>query len=332
MKLKRLYRYGVLSILSISGVLTVSCGGDDDSDSIGNWVERSTLDGKARSSAVSFVIDDKGYIATGYDGDDYRNDLWEYDIEGDYWVQRADFTGEARSSAASFTLNGEGYVGSGYNGVDELADFYKYNPDANTWTAIADFPDTPRRGAVGFSGNGYGYFGSGTDGDNDKKDFWKYNASTNEWTEIVGFGGNKRHDAMTFTIDDKVYFGTGVANGVYQTDFWVFNTTSESWTKLTDLDDDDDNDIIRSNAAAFSINGYGYVACGVYSSQLATVYQYDPSSDTWDEKTDFEGVTRRDPVAFSDGSHGFVLLGRNGNDYLDDVMEFFPFQEYDDED
>lgn len=333
MKLKKLYGYGLTCTMSLLGVLSVSCGSDDDSDTIGNWIDRSTLNGTARSSAVSFVIDNKGYVGTGYDGDDYLNDFWEYDIEGDYWRQRADFPGEARSAAASFAIDGIGYIGSGYNnGSGELADFYKYNPVSNSWFPVASFPENPRRGAVGFSGNGYGYFGSGTDGDNDRKDFWRYDPVADSWTEFVGFGGNKRHDATTFTIGDKVYFGTGVSNGVYLDDFWEFNTNTETWTQLNDLDEEDSYVVMRSNAAGFAINGYGYIACGIYSSQLNSVWEYDPANDTWEEKTNFEGVTRRDPVSFSNGTRGFILLGRNGNEYLDDVMEFFPFQEYDDED
>ncbi|GLB49032.1 Kelch repeat-containing protein [Neptunitalea lumnitzerae] len=329
-KTSRLKRIGTFAVFA---ALLVSCNNDDDSDSIGNWVKRSTLDGKARSSAVSFVIGNKGYIATGYDGDDYLNDTWEYNISNDYWMQKADFPGAARTAASAFVVSGEGYVGSGYDGTNELGDFYKFDPDSNTWTQIADFPENPRRGAVGFAGSSYGYFGSGTDGDNDRKDFWKYDPSNDSWEEIVGFGGDKRHDAVTFTIDDKVYFGTGVENGTYLTDFWMFDTSSETWTELEDLDDDDDYDVIRSGAAAFSINGYGYIACGVYSSQLTSVWEYDPSNDTWEEKTNFERESRLYPVAFSTGTQGFVLLGRNGsNAYLDDMMEFDPFAEYDDED
>lgn len=313
-------------------LLVIGCKNDDGTDLVGNWVDKSTLNGTARSNAVSFVINDKGYIATGYDGDDYMDDVWEYDINGDYWVQKASFPGVARSGASSFALNGYGYVGSGYDGLNELGDFYKYDPTANTWSAIADFPENPRRGAVGFAGSSYGYFGSGTDGDNDRKDFWRYNPVSDTWTELVGYGGDKRHDATTFTIGEKVYFGTGVSNGLFPEDFWVFDTADETWTKLNDLDYDDDYGVLRSNATAFAINGYGYVACGVYGSQLNTVWEYDPVNDTWQDKSEFENVSRRDPVSFSNGSRGYVLLGRNGSSYMDDVMEFYPFDEYDDED
>ena len=68
------------------------------------------------------------------------------------------------------------------------------------------------------------------------------------------------------------------------------------------------------------------------SGASTSVWEYDPATDTWEVKTSYEGVTRQDPVAFSNSSRAFVGLGRSGTLYLDDLQEFFPFAEYDDED
>lgn len=321
------------SLLFLSSTLMfLSCADEDDDEVLGNWTMRSVFDGTPRAGAVSFMVDGTGYIGTGYDGDDYLSDFWEYNVTGDYWQQRADFIGVARTSAVGFAVAGKGYIGAGYDGSNELGDFYSYNPSSNSWEAIAEFPENPRRGAIAFTSDSYAYFGTGDDGDNDRKDFWKYNPSTDTWEEIYGFGGNKRNEATAFRIDDKVYVGTGESNGSYLTDFWAFDLSDESWTRLEDLDDDDDYDVLRSNATSFVIGQYGYVVCGYYGGNMDAVWQYDPLTDTWEEKTDFEGVVRLDPVSLSNGSRGFVLLGRNGTEYLDDMKEFHPFDEYDDED
>lgn len=323
-------------LFTITGLMLtffVSCSSDDDDDDdLGNWIVRSVFDGSPRSAVSGFTIDNIGYMGTGYDGDDYLNSFWAYNIEGDYWSQKADFPGEARSAAVGFNVGSKGYIGSGYDGLDELKDFYSYNPATNTWDVIAEFPGTARRNAVGFGVNSLGYFGTGTDGDNDRKDFWKYNPTTDTWTELVGFGGNKRRAATTFTIDDVVYLGTGVSNGVYLDDFWAFEAATESWTKLLDLNEEDDYTIIRSNAVSFTLNGKGYIACGEVSGTTNTVWEYSPAADTWELKTGFEGSTRKDAIAFSNGTQAFLGLGRTGSLYLDNLSEFFPFDEYDDED
>ena len=157
-KAERFYRPVLIMALSI--MVLHGCSNDEDDEDLGNWIDRSVFDGSPRSGVSGFVIDNVGYMGVGYDGDDYLNSFWSYDMEGDYWSQKADFPGVARNAAVGFEVNGTGYIGSGYDGVDELNDFYAYNPSSNSWTQIASLPETKRRSAVAFGANGYGYFRS----------------------------------------------------------------------------------------------------------------------------------------------------------------------------
>ncbi|MEP3837119.1 MAG: kelch repeat-containing protein [Algibacter sp.] len=309
--------------LAILSILFVGCNNDDDdSDEYGNWVESSSFDGDSRGNAVSFTIGDKGYLVTGYDGDDYLSDTWEYNSEGDYWIKKADFPGTARSGAVGFTIDGKGYLGTGYDGNDELKDFWEYDPDTNQWTQKADFGGTARYGAIGFSINGYGYIGTGYDG-SEQKDFYKYDASTNTWEQVVGFGGQKRQNASVFVIDDIAYIATGIHNGSVEYDFYSFDGTT--WTSLTDLDDDDDEYYITfTSSTAFSLNGKGYLTTGISGSITNVCWEYSPLSDSWEEKPEFEGSSRQDASSFSFDTKAFVLMGRSSNYYFDDVWEFRP--------
>ncbi|MEL6304465.1 MAG: kelch repeat-containing protein [Bacteroidota bacterium] len=314
-------------------MVCTSCSEDDGDEELGNWVDRSVLDGTPRSSAAAFSLGSNGYMGTGYDGDDYLSDFWVYDMDGNFWSQAASFPGIPRSSATAFTIGDEGYVGLGFDGDNELVDFYKYNPSSNTWVQIADFEGNPRRGAVGFGSQSSGYVGTGFDGDNDRKDFWKYDPVADNWTELVGFGGTKRRDATTFSIGNTVYLGTGVSNGQNQTDFWAFDMDSDTWTALLDIDDDDDYTIIRSNAVGFTMAGKGYIATGNRGTgALSSVWEYNPSTDLWEEKTAYEGVAREGGIGFYDGTRAFLALGRSGSLYLDDNREFFPLEEEDEDD
>ena len=314
-------------ILSLS---IVSCSNDDDSDEYGNWVESSTFDGDSRGNAVSFTIGNKGYIVTGYDGDDYLSDTWEYNSEGDYWVRKADFPGTARSGAVGFSLNGKGYIGTGYDGDDELKDFWEYDPDTNQWTQKADFGGTARYGAIGFSVNGYGYIGTGYDG-SEQKDFWKYDAASDTWEQVIGFGGEKRQNATVFVINNVAYIGTGIHNGATEYDFYSFDGTT--WTRLTDLDDDDsDETITLSSSVGFTLNGKGYLATGLSGAVTSTCYEYTPSSDSWEEVPYFEGTSRQDASAFSFDDKAFVLMGRSSSYYFDDVWEYRPDEISDEDD
>ncbi|SFZ93896.1 Galactose oxidase, central domain [Flaviramulus basaltis] len=312
----------ILFLIIIISISVIGCNGsDDDSDEYGNWVESSSFDGDSRGNAVSFTIGTKGYLVTGYDGDDYLSDTWEYNSEEDYWVKKADFPGTARSGAVGFSINGKGYLGTGYDGDDELKDFWEYDPDTNQWTQKTDFGGTARYGAIGFSVNGYGYVGTGYDG-SEQKDFWKYDATNNTWEQVIGFGGQKRQNASVFIINDVAYIGTGIRNGSIEYDFYSFDGTT--WNRLTDLDDDDDNIVYYTDTVGFTIEGKGYFATGIRGSLTNACWEYTPSTDTWEEVPYFEGAARQDASSFSFASKAFVLMGRSSNYYFDDIWEFRP--------
>lgn len=324
-------RKSLKSIILLLLVISVSCTDDDDTE-VGNWVESSSFDGYARGSSVSFVIGDKGYVVSGYDGDDYLSDLWEYDKNGDYWVKKADFPGKPRSGAVGFELNGKGYFGTGYDGDDELKDFWCYDPAIDSWSQKSNFLGTPRYGAIAFSVSGNGYIGTGYDG-SELKDFYKYDDVLDEWSQSIGFGGDKRKDAVCFVIGDKAYMGTGLRNGAYQNDFHVFDGNTEIWTRLTDLDDDDsDYTVLLSSGVTFTQNGLGYITTGESSGITTKLWEYDPSTDEWDENTNFEGSARQDAVSFSFSDKAFVLMGRSGSYYFDDNWEYRPLEEYNEDD
>lgn len=319
-----------ITLFAWAVLAAVTSGCSDDEESVkGNWLASTVFDGVPRGSAVSFTIGEFAYMGTGYDGDDYLSDFWKYDVSGGYWTQVANFPGTPRSSAVAFAIENDGYVGTGYDGTSELQDFYKYNTTTDTWTPIANYGGSYRRAAVGFNSTTYGYVGTGFDGTNDKKDFWRYEPATDSWTELFGFGGNKRREGASFTIGNKVYFGTGASNSINQVDFWVFDTTTETWTRLKDLDEKSSYEIERANAAMFSIGNYGYISGG---NGYVSTWEYDPSTDVWKNKTGFEGASRTDALAIYTSSRAFVLLGKSGNYYFDDMYEFKPFEKYEDED
>ena len=330
-----------LAAMVMSLVFT-SCKSDDeedDSTDIGNWIEKSSLDGDKRSKAASFVIGDKGYIVSGFieDGDEYATDTWVYDSTSNFWMELADFPGVGREDAVGFAVNGKGYVGLGYDGdnFERLKDFYEYDPATDTWTKISSFLDetdedvSGRRGAVAFTIGDYAYVGLGYDGST-QKDFWKYDPSTDTWEQEFGFGGDKREDASVFVIDEVAYIFGGQDNGTLVTDFYSFDGTT--WTELNDTDSDDDNQVFVYAGAAFSIDGKGYVATGIAGSINSNVWEYNPSNDSWTGLASFEGTSRQDANAFTFEDSAYVLLGENGSSQFDDIWYFEPNVEQDSDD
>ena len=304
-----------------------SCG-DKTVDLVGNWVELSDFDGIPRSDAVGFSVGTKGYLGTGYDGDEWLNDFWEYDPVKNSWTQKADFPGVARCWAVGFGTDSKGYIGTGWDGKNRLKDFYEYNPSSNQWTKKSDFGGSARRLAVAMSINNKGYVGTG-DSVLLFKDFWEYDPASDKWTKKASIGGSKRKDAACFVISGKGYVAGGYDNG-YLTDIWQYDPGVDTWTKKRAIADesdetyDDDYATIKGTGkVGLTINGKGYLATGGQTSGV-DVWEYDPATDLWIEKTNFEGNIRQDAVGFTIGTRGYITTGKSSTSYFDDIWAFDP--------
>jgi len=324
----------------------VACGSDDD-DLIGNWVSAYDVDPGGRSGAVSVSVNNIGYFGTGFNDNntvEYYNDWWSYNPDTKVYLQLADFPGVARHGAVAFTINNKIYVGTGYDGSDRLKDFYEYSIASDKWSKIADFPGVERYGAVAFVVNNKGYVGTGmTINSTYLKDFYCYDPNTSEWTISTSYGGTKRTEAVAFVIDNVAYVVTGRKSG-YIYDFWKFdgnkNPDTVEWEQLRDIyDTDDDNsydndydDIVRYGAVSFVCDGKGYITTGGTGGTGTTTWEYTPSDDTWNEKTEFEGTSRGGAISFSLNDTGYLLTGSNSSTYFSDIWYFQPDAEQDDDD
>jgi len=184
----------------------------------------------------------------------------------------------------------------------------------NTWTQKADFGGTERYGAVGFSIGIKAYIGTGFRGGTGGgvcKDFWEYDSNTDTWAQKADFGGIPRSTAVGFSIGTKGYIGTGGDNfGNVNKDFWEYDPLANIWTQKADF-----GGTARYAAVGFSIGNKGYIGTG-YDGPPAYNYtakkdfwEYDPDSDTWTQKSDFQGVERQYAVGFAIGSKGYIGTG-----------------------
>ena len=135
------------------------------------------LPGAARTSAISFSIEGKGYVGTGGSGCG-SVDFYEYKLNTNSWIQRADVGLLIRNEAFGFAVNGKGYVLTGDNcsSGTNYKDFWEYDPNTDVWTELEEFPGAARRYMNGFVVGGKVFCGSGTSGTN-YSDLWEYDQS-----------------------------------------------------------------------------------------------------------------------------------------------------------
>lgn len=146
-----------------------------------------------------------------------------------------------------------------------------------------------------------------------------------QWIRRSDFDGVARCGASSFTMDGKGYLCCGYrgSNRDLLKDCWAYDIEGNYWTQCADLPDEAAG---RHQAAAFALNGKGYVTTGAIKDEpdyLADTWEYDPASDTWTQKDDFAGGMRCGAIGFAVGGYGYVGTGFDDN-YLKDFYRFDP--------
>lgn len=342
MMLKNMHKLAVIAFGFV--VLGTGCKGTDTTTTsetlMGNWKTLSSFDGNGRQGAVSFVIGDSAYAATGFDGTNRYTDLWVYNDVTETWRSKKQFPGVARNNAMAFSIGTKAYIVGGFDGLNRLQDCWEYDQPTDSWTRKADLPDlTPsipgsgaRYSGVAFTIGNKGYICGGYNGSH-QKDLWSYSPTTNSWTQEISMGGQKRQGASVLVYQNKAYVFGGTNNGVAVNDMYVFDpsNTTTPWKALNNISntnsdtfDDLYTDIVRSNATSFVVGTKGYITNGENGSFVKSTWEYDFATDRWTRKNAFEKQERSGGIGFTVKGKGIVALGKNSTFYWDDVYRFFP--------
>jgi N-acetylneuraminic acid mutarotase len=131
------------------------------------------------------------------------------------------------------------------------------------------------------------------------------------WTPIADFP-NVRYATHSFMIGSKFYVGGGLSSyppPVANSDLQEYDSATNVWTQKASLP----GNLSIYGASSFVLNGKGYMVCGEIVpgsyNYNSTLYEYDPTSDSWSSKATFPGSGRYTATSFSIGNYGFVGLG-----------------------
>ncbi len=213
----------------------------DPTATTGNqWVQKNDFSNTPRYGAVSFTVNNTGYVCSGYDGGNYYKDLWQYNSNNDTWIQKASIPGSKRFNASVFVINNIAYVLGGSNNGLTVDDFWAYDYTNDTWTEKHDINDNnedegfdndyttiPRENGVTFVINNLGYFATGERNGSAVNTTWEYNPVTDLWIEKTAFEGAARTQAIGFTINDRGFVLLGKSGSSYFDDVWEFKPTEE---------------------------------------------------------------------------------------------------------
>ncbi len=93
------------------------------------WTQMANYGGSARSNAVAFSAQGKGYVGTGTDTYS-RSDFWEFNPISNSWLQIADYPGGKIIGGTGLSINGSGYACLGRDSIHYRSDLWQYMPDS----------------------------------------------------------------------------------------------------------------------------------------------------------------------------------------------------------
>lgn len=296
---------------------------------ITEWAQHADFPGAARASASAFVVGDTAYFCCGRTNWYYGsvNEVWKYDSKNDVWSQLDTFPGKPRVKAVAVSINGKGYVGLGCKGnayaESVFKDFYEFDPTTGKWTQKASFPGPGANDLSYAVVNGRFYTAMGFDGINYYPHTYVYDPQTDVWTKLT----DAKHAYLSttgFAIDNKFYVGSGYQGRNLRSVF-SYHTESDTWTQVASMPEGR----ILSNGLA--INSKGYVMLGRFwagtqngGSLLSDIVEYDPNSNAWTKRGDLPGDARQNATVFTIKGRGYIVMGENDTQCLQDVWSFKP--------
>jgi len=168
---------------------------------------------------------------------------------------------------------------------------------------------------------------------------------THNWEQKAYYGGGNIFSATSFTVGDYAYVGAGCnsithSSSGYKKFLYRYDPSLDVWKRMIDLPNSAES---RSDAIGFSIEGKGYVCGGkkwvlatLYQSMLSDVWEYNPETNLWYQRTSFPRQIKQG-ICFSIGSKAYVGLGLKGvtdpsggfectPDIMNDFYEFDPIK------
>lgn len=200
---------------------------------------------------------------------------------------------------------------------------------SQSWNQKSDFPAMARFASIGFENNGFGYICGGSSGNTGTSthynELWQYNPVNDSWISRSSFPGTVRRGMISFTIDSLSYVGLGYNYNLNQlfNDVYSYNPNTNSWSPIATFPGG-----ATRNISSVALMGKGYVVGGGYQRGTSTLsnqlWEYDPVSNTWTQKSNFPLGGRMAGTVFASDSLLYYGLGHNGSTTYSDFWAYNP--------
>jgi len=225
---------------------------------------------------------------------DNSSDLFDYSLNNRGMIvqQWTDMTGiDRRDQAGVEYLDGMIYVvGGWYNGDKNTT--YAYNISNDSWTQKADIPLDKVQSPILRAVNGKLYCIGGYNAGAGIKfnTTFEYNPSNDTWTQKSNMSIG-REDHASAVVDDCIYIFGGIETGSGHPITNIverYNVTSDTWTNMSNMPYPRalGDYAATYNGKIYLVSGEDNLSTYPTISPSVRVDMYNPSTDTWTQKTD----------------------------------------------
>jgi N-acetylneuraminic acid mutarotase len=190
------------------------------------------------------------------------------------------------------------------------------------WTQKVSHLGSARYDFAGFSANGKGYFGGGryAGAFNSIAEWQQYDPATNVWTMAASmpypFTG-----LSAFCIGNYGYVFDGVNDAFFNYDTYKYNPFGNNWSTLTTMP----YPRLHGAPATDGINGYVIGGYGYSAEAMNDIWEYNPLTDVWTEKTALPlEAARCYATAFSTGGNIYIFGGTDNMSFFNDLWKYNP--------
>ncbi len=274
-----------------------------------SYAKKIDFDGTNKgSNPRSIILGDNGklYGLTFYGGANGMGVLFEYDPVTNIFIKRADLdgtnTGANPYGSLMQAVDGNLYGMTAYGGVNGYGVIFKYDISHNSLFKLFDFDNTNGRepyGTLTQASNGKLYGMTGAGGIYSRGVLFEYNINTDTYTKKIDFDGNNNgrtpYGSLMQASNGKLYGLTFYGGTNDMGVLFEYNINTDTYTKKIDFDGNNlganpNGSLMQaSNGKLYGVSGGGSNGSGV-------IFEYNPSSDTYIKKFDFNGNDGYAPV------------------------------------
>ena len=309
-----------------------------------NYIIKLNFDGanKGMDPNGSLMQADNGklYGMTAGGGSNYDGVLFEFDPATGTYIKKLDFDGENKGRNPYGSLmqadNGKLYGMTRYGGSNNYGVLFEFDPATGTYTKKLDFDGANKgskpQGSLMQANNGKLYGMTYQGGANNYGVLFEFDPATGIYTKKIDFeraskGGNPTGSLMQADIG-KIYGMTRLGGSNGYGVLFEYDLATDNYSKKLDFDGaNKGTNPLGSLMQADNGKLYG-MTNGGGSNNYGVLFEFDPATDTYTKKLDFDGANKgRSPFgslmqADNGKLYGMTLSGGSNNNGV--LFEFAP--------